>query len=411
MRELPPRDLDTALRTMLRERADDITRVPAQLVELPREVRQPRRRWPVIAAAAAAVAIIAGGAAILRGDHSSSHNASAGTVCSTALPEQWRRALTDRLTPNGRDVDPLAAAPDGALVVSAQAASGGADLLLWRTDGSAKIFYHLPKYPGTDALGTVTTDGRYVLLPVEGNQGALADYPAGVIDTKDAGVTALLLVDSRTGSVIRLAGMTAADLKDAVNVIDGAALLDGHVYWDVRPHDNSRQGRIRNYDIAERSTTTIASGRIGSIPTLTARGVSWGSGGVRSTLFEQLTARLPRDAQNDVTDGSAFAYVRGRGLYWLSANGGSAGPFVPYSPGRPRLFAVTGPIVFLRPTGSGAHDLDVLDTRTGAVASLGLTDTGRDYAGGGVLAAVLQRNDNDYPIVRLDTARLPRLTC
>ena len=101
-------DLDEALRAMLRERATDITVVPADLVDLSglemlgNDVNPGRgrghhgRRWTLAAAAVAAALV--GGVAL--GVHGLSHKRPANpaptpppapaTTCTTPLPSAWR---------------------------------------------------------------------------------------------------------------------------------------------------------------------------------------------------------------------------------------------------------------------------------------------------------------------------------
>jgi hypothetical protein len=229
-----------------------------------------------------------------------------------------------------------------------------------------------------------------------------------VIDTQAPAITNLLLVDTRDGSAKVLATMTKQDLVDATNVIDAAVLQDGHVYWDLRPSDGSRQGTIDDYDIASGATSTAFSGAVDP-PFLTARGVEWGSGGVPAQLPAIVKDTVPTDATL-VTDGQAYAYGTGADITWLNSDGTKVGPLDQHVAVTVLVRSVAGPIVFFTDY-DNSDRLYALDTRTGGVADLGIDFGGNSYAGGGVFAGVLKKNENDYPQVRLDTSRLPELTC
>jgi hypothetical protein len=397
-------DLDDALRTMLRVRAQDVTSVPAHLTAPPLAQARRRSRWPVVATVGA-VAAVAVGVVVLRDLRTTNHTAppvAPASTCTASLPAQWRDALSAPL-----GAQPVAAAPDGSVIATSDQ-NFAAPILQFDSDGHSRVVFTLPHGSGQDGLGTVTADGRYLVVPIEGGQGATADYGPGVIDTQAPAVTDLLLVDSRDGSTKVLARMTRQDLADATNVIDSAALQDGHVYWDLRPSDGSRQGTIEDYDLASGTTSTAFTGTVDP-PFLTARGVEWGSGGAPAQLPAIVKDTVPADATLE-TDGQAYAYATGADITWLNSDGTKVGPLDQHVAVTVLVRAVAGPIVFFTDY-DNSDRLYALDTRTGGVADLGIDFGGNSYAGGGVFAGVLKQNENDYPQVRLDTSRLPELTC
>ena len=347
-----------------------------------------------------AVAAAAVGVVVLRDLRTPSHTAppaTAADTCTAALPPQWRDALGLHL-----GAQPLAVAPDGSVIAAADA--NLARILQFDADGHSRVVFTLPQGSGQDGLGTVTTDGRYLVVPIEGGQGATADSGPGVIDTQDPAVTSLLLVDTRDGSAKELASMSTQDLAEATNVIDSAALQDGHVYWDVRPADGARQGTIDDYDIAAGTTSATFSGTVDA-PHLTARGVEWGSGEAPAKLPASVKDSVPPAAML-VTDGQSYAYATGADITWIDSDGTTVRQQVS---GTAVVRAVAGRIVFY--TAGSSDRLYALDTRTGGRADLGLDQTANTYAGGAIMAATLMRNGNDYPQVRLDTSQLPELRC
>jgi hypothetical protein len=411
-------ELDTALRAMLRERAQDITSVPPHLVDLdddPRAPVRPRLNYWLVAAAVVAILAVAAGVTALARRHSATAPAKPVPVrvtnlpgCKTTLPQAWVQATKHPSRPPGWSV--LAVATDGTALVA-------------RAD------------PTEVELDTLTSH-RAVPLAI----------PAGLELDSSAFTGNYAVIGLRSGIQLeRIDIVDLATLRTVRNVRVGSgngsisqqlAVSDGRVYWDERDSGRAKVGVIRSYDIATGRRQVVYSGPY-TAPLASAGGVYWSVSGGPARI--RIASRLPaavRDATTPIsgvtmaTDGTRYAWYDAahRRIGW------SDGSEVRYVPAKwlpvtdhvPARVAVAGPYAFFLDNSFSYGG--VVDMRTGAVADLsgpgvthgGTVDTlhpGPAITGGGGAIAVggtitpVGDPAGKVQILQFDTAPLPGLHC
>lgn len=436
-------NLEGALRTMLRERAGDIERVPAALATLLDDaapattVHEPRRhRWLLLAAAVLSVLAVAGAsvgiATLADGRHAhpsapthgpapapttspspdrSGPSVATQTTCTASLPTGWRDALAHgRLSLGAQDSFPVAITPDGELLVIRDFGHAR-DVVLVSRGGTVRPIYTVPD-PDQHRVAAAI-EGPNVLITLDNTPRAVQKWVPALTD--------VLVLNLDTGTTTTVIHVPPVANTLPVPTIFSAALFDGHVYWDQSPGNGSGT-LIRDYDIATGTTRTLETGELSS-PVATAGGVSWKPGlvnGVEARRTVQVPATLPTAVAaavpaklraTVVSDGSAYAWLDPTGgIGWWTP--GAVRPLVTRVPGGPwsTISAVSGPYVVL--------GNDVVDVRSGAVAtgdalnSLtgGVAITG---AGGSILYGYTLPSGKGGPkiAVRIDTTRLPELHC
>jgi hypothetical protein len=265
--------------------------------------------------------------------------------------------------------------------------------------------------PDTYQVENASLDGAYAAVDLDRQP----RNSNGVIPS----ASQVLLINLSSGSIKQLD--READLPKAGGVqgrtIDGSLLWNGHVYWDVRTTYTDRTPTIRDYDLATGKTTVAGQGG-GWIPRLLATGVTFdpqGAGAIAipRALPEVVAAARLTSTNQLLTDGHAFVWVTNNRITWWAP--GQARPTsVRMSPRvKPSLQAVGGHFVFFADEASISLTNFVLDLRTGAFAALPKAQPMLHSASGVVLGYGFVGAFKDSPtaVVRLDTRKLPELTC
>ncbi len=383
-------DLDTALRSMLRERANDIDSLPADFADLasldvldhdPIHDRSRHRTGWLIAAVIAAVLGVVGTAVTLRanGGHgrgsAATHTPTATnttsapvpgpvqrTACTTALPAAWRSALTAGTSHYGASsVLPLAVSPDGSAMLVARDYGTSRDVALVRRDGAARSIYSVPQ-PDKNQVTTASLDNRYAVLDLSW----LPRDANGVIPSDRE----VVLINRANGSTKTLDRVTDNEMfaTPQGRTIDGSLLWNGHVYWDVRTSYGSRTSTIRDYDLSTGRTTVAGHGKAGP-PRLLADGVTFdGYGGTTVAIPRELpvaVATANRDRANPlVSDGPAYAWTtKGQLLAWWAPGQSRVTTFALPAYADPHAEAVAGPFVLLDDSRSATAHRLLLDAR------------------------------------------------
>jgi len=433
-------DLDEALRAMLRERATDITAVPADLVDpgeldLLGDVNPGRgrghhgRRWTLAAAAVAAALV--GGVAL--GVHGLSHKRAANptptptpapaTTCTTTLPSAWNDAMSGRGLSLGASAMPLAVAANGD-VLAARDFGHVRDVVLVPAGGAPRTIFTVPS-PDQNMVENASIEGKWAVMPVvrepRNSNGVLPE------------VVEVDLVDIDTRAVRTLVRVSADDITNGAVTIDSAVIGGGHVYWDVRQKYVDTVRRIEDYDIASNTTSVDPNSvtpnqRAVGGPVVTGWSVRYPTehGGWVSTELirppDVVGRRLQKVESTGVTtanrtlvsDGSSYAWVEpnGRIGWWAPGQTSTASYTVKVAAQHlASLYAtlvVAGPFVFF----AGDVGNYLLDGRTGAVALM----PAPVYLVGshGIVATysfIGQVKNSANQVLRIDTTALPGLHC
>lgn len=407
-------EIGSALRTMLRERSQDITSVPPRLldVDVTREPKRPRPNVWLIAAAVVAVLAVAAGVTALARRHTASRPAKPVPVritnlpgCKTALPHAWIQATRHPTGPVGN----LAAmATDGTALVA-------------RKDGSDLELDTLTAHRAVPL--TIPAGLRIQYTSFTGNDLVIGLARSGIqLERVD-------VVDMTTLQTVRSLRIGAISQQMAVS--------DGRVYWDERQSPRSKNGVIRSYDIASGRRQVVYSGRF-TAPLASAAGVYWSeaNGPARIRIATHLPPAV-RDATTPIsgvtmaTDGTHYVWYDAahRRIGW------SDGTEIRYVPAKWLTVtdhdptggvAVAGPFAFA--VDNSRSYGDVIDMRTGAVADLsgpGVTHGGTiqtehpgpviGYGGGTIVAGGVNIPLGDpqgtVHVLHFDTAPLPGMHC
>jgi hypothetical protein len=415
-------DLESALRTMLRERAADIATLPADFGDIEgldrpdRGADDDRRgRWWTFTAAAAVAAVVAVVVAVTvavnerdsRPVHPAAPTTSGASPapglhpgCTTTLPGSWSTALTSHSTFGADRALLLAVSSTGTSVVARDFGTTRDVVLVAPGSGPRKIF--TVARPDDQDVLSASIEGDWVLVPVM----HAPRNANGVIAT----VHDLVLVNSATHAVRTIAHVSEAD----DTTINGAAMQDGHVYWDVKPTFGSKTGTIQEYDIASKQVRTMYTGAVDA-PIEHAARITWLSGTVDRShdLAPAVTEAIrdPRAASSLVTDGTAYAWITtsGRIGWWTSGAARATQLLLPatVAPGRHEAarLVVAGRYVYLERGADDARRL--IDMGSGAIAA---TTAVLLYGGGGTFGGVDELKLPQSAVL-INTAVLPGLHC
>ena len=390
-------DLELELRELYADTSDD----HAAAERIRAAVATPRSRrssvWTVGAAITAAACIAIATVALRSTDSRISAAGGARASCTAPLPAGWQRALdTAPIAVDGVPAYPIGLTVTGDAIVAWQPGGGPPRLGITAADGSTRTL--IP------ALGE-HLGGGYAL---EG-------------DTLVVGPTrwghTMAVIDVRTGDTREISlgpAMPAGYLAS-----DGVAMLDGIVYFGASPRHDGIGGVIVAYDLAEGSSHIIARTDGPVFVRQDARGVLWHNGGIRAGTTP---AAVPGANAVFEVDGDGADYAwnvdqqTSHEITWSDGSGPTRSFTVdlPDHPdAAPIVMAVSGPYVLLSPYSDkpfpDAHEqLAVLDTRTGAVAELGIPMVDDSAAG---LPSMLAFTNGDDATLRIDTAKLPGLGC
>ena len=418
-------ELEDRLRTMLRERAGDVTEVPAHVLAVPsaRPSGVRRTAWLVAAAVAVVLALAAAVVAVSGNRHRSAPATRPPTVhpsspahptpttvttvaCAAALPAKWRTAVQSGTSRFGAEsVMPLGISEDGHQVIATRDFGAARDVVVIDASGHARRIYSVPQ-PDTYQVIHASIDGNYAALD-------LSRYPrsaASIIPSAQK----VLLVDLRDLKVTVLAAAPIVINRSGEQrrTIDGSVLWRGTVYWDVRAHYTAQVADIDAYSIATGHTSLIAHGGP-FFPRVVGGGVTWSSYDANTvSVWRTLPPQVPR-APGLQSDGTSYAWPIGRDrIAWWAP--GRRNPVVLRIPDVPevQLEWVAGPYVFFGSDRVPVQATRVIDARSGATALL-RGSTPLMAAGGSVVGYVFTGSfkESGTALVRLDTSQLPGLHC
>ena len=391
-------DLEHELRELYTDIDDDHGAAERIRSTLATRRRSSGSAWAVGAAAAAA-ACVAVGAVALRSDERPAPGAGAApSSCTTALPAEWQRALdTTPITVDGAPAYPIMLTAPGDVIVAWKPAGGSAQLGITGADGTTRTFI--------GALGD-HLGGGYAL---EGNTLVVGPTNSG---------SAMSVVDVQSGNTDEIS--LDPFMPAGYSASDGVAILNGVIYFGASPRPDGIGGVIVGYDLASGTSDIVARTDGPVFVRQDARGVIWKNGGIRAT--ETPNAVPGSAAVYDVYgDGTDYAWNvnwrTNQEVSWTDGSG-TTRSFTVQLPGHPGaapiVMAVSGPYVLLspysgaRPLPGGRAQLAVLDTRTGAVADLGVPLVDDSAAG---LPAALAFTNGDDATLRINTSHLPELEC
>jgi hypothetical protein len=434
-------DFDTELRTMLRERANDIDSLPADFADLASldvldndpihdRFRRPRTGW-LIAAVIAAVLAVGGIAIALQGKSGHGHAPPAThsptgrptttpapsllrrATCAATLPRKWSSAIAAGTSRYGAtSVLPLAISPDGSAMLVARDFGQARDVALVRGSGSPRSIYSVPQ-PDENQVVNASLDDKHAVIDLD----RLPRNSNGVIP----GARQVLLITLSSGAVKQLDQVIYASFTSvpAGRSIDGSLLWNGHVYWDVRTVYTDRTTTIRDYDIATGKTTTAGTGTPG-VPRLLAAGVTFDPEGSSSIAIPRhlpsVVAAASLGRRNFlVTDGRVFAWTTATKqiAWWVPGDSQITVLTLPRGVD-PELESVNGPFLVFDDQNSTNLRRDLLDARTGATAPLPSTLQPILMSAGSVALGYSFTGafkTSSTAVVRLDTNGLPGLTC
>lgn len=434
-------DLERLLRSTLTARGDSVHSGPQWTGQRGDASVRRLRRWQApLLAAAAAVALAAGVLAIESGgsDHQNrtAHSgptsptvtrtstppvirAWTGTACTAPVPAEWTHAASTPLDvgatgPTG--ALPQAVTDDGSLLVTRDLGRTQ-DLVLVAPDGSRTTLLSLNRpagendlYAYADGNWAVATKDRYASMS------GLEPFPT---------VTEVVLVNLRTRATKTLA-------KPGDGVIDGATIMNGHVYWDERTSLQAGRGTLADYDIAAQRTSTAWRGELpragtgpvygpAAAPVTLAAGIAF-AGSHQAAKVLAVPRSLPTvvaehtDARTRLyhlsTDGTSYAWTDelGKVLYWWRPG--------QQAPSRMKLpaaglaisddpsFQLAGNWVL------ASYQPFLVDLRIHAITSAPITGgAGYIEGSGGVLATDIGYGTQTSKPVRIDAATMPDLHC
>ncbi len=373
-------DLEDALTTMLRERAaTDITSAPAFDPRHALATASPhtgrRRGWLVVAAAAASViAVVASvsGVHYLTRDRSQpAHPRPAfhAPSCVVALPGTWAQALAAG-----------AVSGIGARILNVYGVDASGTALVERVATGTGHPHQVVLVHADRTVSPVLTLGVAETV-IDGGQ----DGTTGTVTTLDRsrGTVGVQVIDDRTGASREVASFR--DTGTSTSPTLAAVVRAGHVYWI---QGSGVHASVEDYDVASRTVRVLDSGEVSDIVTGLGGGISWHrvSSAAGTETVTHVADRLPGPVARGLLGGSAGWAVRssdGTGYTWWSFPGNSSTQVRVWYPGMAAAVAietdatssntfsgssVAGPYVAW--TSPGTTREQVLDTRTGAVATL-----------------------------------------
>lgn len=347
------------------------------------------------AVAAISVGLLAVGATVLRSATAPDSTAGGGiAACIAPLPGAWRAALDSApvRAPGGATLDPAGITPSGNVLAS------------WSTRASV----HLDV---VSRAGRVTELYRHRLVPHELVTQVRTDATYAVVGTSIGHHgNRIVLVDLATGKTRQL--LAHAPLAHSAQIGPGAwiVVMNGSVYWPAA----GRTWSVIGYDIATHRYTSRRTPD--EAVYATPDGISWSTGSIARAGLPPVHPAIGDAKLTLATDGQHLAwseYADPSHVSWSEQSGASRS-VVQHVMHFLSVGAVSGPYVFLT-SGEGDDsdkvdgDLQVLDTRTGALADTGLQSWDQGVARNGLLA--LTANDPKKSMKVLDTSNLPRITC
>jgi hypothetical protein len=329
---------------------------------------------------------------------------------------EWQHAVAGRELDGGVAGELLlAVSPTGEIV-----AARDREVRLLEPDGAARTIYTAPD---TGQFERAYIEGAHVLVQLTGfgpaapsSRSAAPSTPPAAAPTTGPVLTRLVLIDTASGEVRHLVQASDADLGSGRNLVDGAAMWDGHVYWDTRPDAGFAQGTIVDYDIATGQTGTRFRGAVGPVLS-SAAGIEWSAdqsppAEVPADLPPALTATDDVEPADARTDGTAYAWADRSGIAWASLTTSSAVhiavPIVPDA----LVEAVAGPVVVVRAYDDPGPDY-LVDTRTGEATATPIDQGALLASGGGLLVTGTPPPASTTPaaITVYDLRGLPALRC
>ncbi len=382
---------------------------PADLVEPPSRTRRAHRSRvaPLLAAAAVVVSVSVGLALHNLGTTDNAPGSGNATpACRTPLPTAWRTALHARqLTVDGKWLSADSITSDGLVVAHWYAADGSLHLGTSSDGARIKDLFRLP-VAANRFVTRIAADAKTAVIALAPNRPK--DSPSSPVDE-------LRLVDLATGRSENILPEAPMPVGDVVGPGGWAVIQDGVVYWLAGPdYDNAPQ-MLMSYDIAHRTYAARPTGEADVY--WNPLGISWRDG---SVPVHGLPPVLPATGEHHMTvayDGSAVAwslYDDPSTVYWSDSSGVTRA-VSQHLMSQVLVEAVAGPYVLLT-YGEGDvkdqvnGDVQVLDTRTGALADTGLNAYEANRSRNGTVT--FSPNDAaGSPLLVLDTGGLPPLTC
>lgn len=335
--------------------------------------------------------------------------------CDARLPEPWQRAIDQSAVPTGGSITTQAVGPRGE-VVAVRDNYATRDVLLVQPDKSMAVLYTVPNPDaGDDSYTTVeavAVDDRRVVVGVHrerGDNGSRPYVQRGEIKAGngDFGRTlARIDVIDRADDSVRTI-VTGADLSPRGEVLTGLEIDGDTVFWQTSYLDTFQVEDVaRSFNLNTGDTTEVASG---------------------VDIEHRWRALTPTTTVPDAErvtldgDGTNYAWITGLGeggtgiARWSPRDGlTTVTTDTPLSAGRPYppRIHVEGPFVVIEGAATDRDAAVVLDTRSGAIAPLGVdvVDTG------GSTVATTSSAPGVAPfvpsiagLIRLDD--LPELTC
>ncbi|MBE7187145.1 hypothetical protein [Jatrophihabitans endophyticus] len=453
-------DLETALRAMLAERAQDVRSVPVELLTVdPAEneaadvaavldadggegevidlglrldgvLSTARRRWPVLVAAAAVLAAVGSVLALLVGGpthhatppvhHPHAPRTVTRTSCLTGIPAAWTRAAEHGTTVRGVDAgDVTAVTPSGGLVLQTDGPAS-------TKYGTARFAYLAPGASSPRSLGVLR-----VPLP----QGTSSGYEFDTdVDNATLLVTAysgrrprvVVAVDLHTGkhtTIVR----TSPD--SGRKLFDDAYVQAGIAYYQTDPRARTKGRALHDQVIAVPVTggtrQLVGSGDV--YLDKSALGIVWNNDEAGPERPADVPAVVSRHANLDsevdevfesyITDGHVYAWqTLGGALDWYDPTTNRL-VTIPHllgvpgvEPGQAALYSVAGPLVYFQDQKGDADR--VVDVRTGAVVRV--SQEGYLYGAHGSLIgdrSLLAPHAGGSALLRIHAADLPPAHC
>jgi len=184
------------------------------------------------------------------------------------------------------------------------------------------------------------------------------------------------------------------------------ALFNGHLYW-TQPRSGST-GSLLDHDLTARTTRTAEPDGVQNL-LASANGVAWTDAQHRTHLIggaapDQIPGQ-PGTHPGLVTDGRSYAWPSASSITWHDTATKQT-VMVRWLPRfQVTVVAVAGPYVLINSEYNQHRSSRLIDTRTGAAATVPFQSSGSVASGNGILAY------SAAPVVVLHVDQLPPLTC
>jgi hypothetical protein len=359
--------------------------------DLPVSVPRHGRSWWPVAAAVAAVLAVIGIVVAVRHITSDRHEPATPVIvtrsaCTIDPPPAWQHAIEAAGRRNlGQLV--LGGAPDGTILVRREAPTTDQTVLV-SPSGATRIVQQMP-FPGRYGVATNSMiDSRWIVLPI-------GDIRADVPTLLDFDV-----FDRAT-----------LQLTEKVPITKGSrigtwALFNGHLYW-TQPRSGSI-GSLFDHDLAARTTRTAEPYGVQNL-LASPNGVAWTDAQHRTHLLggaapDQIPGQ-PGTHPGLVTDGRSYAWPSGSSITWHNTATKRTVMVRWFPRFQVTVVAVAGPYVLINSEYNQSRSSRLIDTRTGAAATVPFQSSGSVASGNGVLAL------SENPLVVLHVDQLPPITC